>query len=157
MDHHLYRSRTDRMWAGVCGGLAQYFGVDATLIRLAFVAFTLAGGAGLLIYIVMCIVVPENPSEFPATTGASLATSEQAQSEPGDPQRLGEGAPLGPSSRDRTRNAMLLGGIFIVAGAYLILRNLGFPLFSWINGDILWPLVLIIGGIFLLWRYLKQQ
>lgn len=156
MDHRLYRSRTDRMWAGVCGGLAQYFGVDATLIRLAFVAFTLAGGAGLLIYIVMCIVVPENPNEFPTTTGTSLATSDQP-GESDSPQRLGEGAPLEPTSSDRTRNAVLLGGIFIVAGAYLILRNLGFPLFAWINGDILWPLVLIIGGIFLLWRYLKQQ
>ncbi len=57
----LYRSRTNRKLAGVCGGLAQYFNMDATLIRVLFIVVTLLGGAGGLIYLVMWIVVPEEP------------------------------------------------------------------------------------------------
>jgi phage shock protein C len=54
----LYRSRTDRKVAGVCGGLAQYFGVDATAIRVLFVALAVMGGSGLIIYLVMWAIVP---------------------------------------------------------------------------------------------------
>ena len=57
----LYRSRTDRKLGGVCGGLAQYFNTDATLIRVLFVVFALLGGPGLVVYVVLGIVVPEEP------------------------------------------------------------------------------------------------
>jgi phage shock protein C len=58
----LYRSRTDRMVAGVCGGLAQYFNIDVTLVRLVFAALIVAGvGSPLLVYLVMAIIVPEQP------------------------------------------------------------------------------------------------
>jgi len=62
----LYRSREDRMIAGVCGGLGEYFAVDPTLIRLLFVFGTFATGSGLLwVYLIMMIIVPEYvpPSE----------------------------------------------------------------------------------------------
>jgi phage shock protein C len=57
----LYRSQKDRMIAGVAGGVAEYFNVDPTLIRLAFVLLLLWGGGGILLYIIMWIVVPEEP------------------------------------------------------------------------------------------------
>ncbi|HZD01674.1 MAG TPA: PspC domain-containing protein [Actinomycetes bacterium] len=57
----LYRSRTDRMVAGVCGGLARYFNVDATLIRVLFVALAVFGGSGLVIYLAMWVIVPSEP------------------------------------------------------------------------------------------------
>jgi phage shock protein C len=59
----LYRSRTDRKLAGVCGGLAQYFNTDATLIRVLFVVLALLGGPGLVIYLLMWILVPEEPED----------------------------------------------------------------------------------------------
>jgi phage shock protein C len=55
----LYRSQTQRMIAGVCGGLAEYFNVDATLIRVLFLILTVFGGTGLAIYLVMWIIVPD--------------------------------------------------------------------------------------------------
>ena len=55
----LYRSRTHRMLAGVCGGLAEYFNVDATLIRALFLLLAVFGGSGLVIYLVMWIIVPD--------------------------------------------------------------------------------------------------
>ncbi len=54
----LYKSNSDKKLAGVCGGVAEYFDVDSTIIRLAWVVFTLAGGAGLLAYIIAAIVMP---------------------------------------------------------------------------------------------------
>ena len=60
----LYRSRTDKMIAGVCGGLGKYLGVDPTLIRLAFVLLLLFGiGSGLLVYLAMMLLVPLEPED----------------------------------------------------------------------------------------------
>lgn len=55
----LTRSSYDRKIAGVCSGLAEYFGVDATLVRLLFVIATLFGGPGLLLYIILWVIMPE--------------------------------------------------------------------------------------------------
>lgn len=63
MPKKLYRSLNDRMIAGVCGGLGKYFDVDPTLVRLAAVALVLAGGSGILGYILAWIIIPEAPSE----------------------------------------------------------------------------------------------
>jgi len=57
----LYRSKTDRKLAGVCGGLAQYFNMDATLIRVLFVVLAVLGGSGLVLYLAMWIIVPNEP------------------------------------------------------------------------------------------------
>jgi phage shock protein C len=54
----LFRSATDKVIGGVCGGLAHYFNIDPALVRLAFVVFALTGGAGVLLYIVLWIAVP---------------------------------------------------------------------------------------------------
>jgi phage shock protein C len=62
----LYRSRTQRMIAGVCGGLAEYFNVDATLMRVLFLLLAVFGGSGIVIYIVMWIIVPD-ASKAPPT------------------------------------------------------------------------------------------
>ena len=59
----LYRSRSDRKLAGVCGGLAQYSNADATLIRVLFVVLALLGGPGLVIYLLMWILVPKKPED----------------------------------------------------------------------------------------------
>jgi len=55
----LYRSRSQRMIAGVCGGLADYFNIDATLVRVLFLLLAVFGGTGLVIYIVMWVIVPD--------------------------------------------------------------------------------------------------
>ncbi|NOQ37949.1 PspC domain-containing protein [archaeon] len=55
----LYRSKKDRMLAGVCGGIGEYFGIDSTLVRILWVLLTFGGGAGIILYIICAIVVPE--------------------------------------------------------------------------------------------------
>lgn len=58
-----YRSRADRFIGGVCGGLGEYFNIDANLFRILFVVFTFIGGMGLILYVASLIIVPENPSQ----------------------------------------------------------------------------------------------
>ena len=82
--NRLYRSTEERMFAGVCGGIAEYLELDPTLVRLFFVALTfMAIGPGLVIYIVLMLVVPEKPretwkpkrEETPATDETSVVKS----------------------------------------------------------------------------------
>lgn len=61
MNKRLFKSRTDKKMCGVCGGVANYFNIDPTVVRLAWVAFTLLGGSGILAYIIAAIVIPEEP------------------------------------------------------------------------------------------------
>ncbi len=63
----LYRSRENRSLAGVCAGVADYLGVDATLVRIAWVMIAMAGGPGVLLYIIMAAIVPEEPEFVQAT------------------------------------------------------------------------------------------
>ena len=57
----LYKSNTDKKIAGVCGGIAEYFNIDSTLVRLGWVLFSLLGGSGLLAYIIAAIIMPDRP------------------------------------------------------------------------------------------------
>jgi phage shock protein PspC (stress-responsive transcriptional regulator) len=62
----LSRSRTDRKFAGVCGGLAEYLNVDATVVRVGFVVLALMGGAGVAIYLAMWLLVPNQTQDVAA-------------------------------------------------------------------------------------------
>lgn len=59
MKKRLYKSSTDKKVCGVCGGIANYFDVDPTVIRLIWVIFTLVGGSGLIAYIIASIIMPD--------------------------------------------------------------------------------------------------
>ena len=63
MQKRLYRSQDERMIAGVCGGLAEHFSLDPTIVRLLFVLGVFVKGAGLVAYIILAIVVPSAPAE----------------------------------------------------------------------------------------------
>ena len=64
MEKKLYRSRNDKQLAGVCGGLAKYLNMDATIIRLIWALLVIFAGAGLLAYIVCALVIPEEPDDY---------------------------------------------------------------------------------------------
>jgi len=94
----LYKSRRDKMIDGVCGGIAEYFNVDATIIRILFVAMAFLGGAGVILYLVGMVLMPANPEHL--ASGAVLA--------------------------GREKNLTLVwGSILVVLGVVLLLSNLG--------------------------------
>lgn len=60
MKKKLYKSKSDKKLCGVCAGIAEYFDLDPTIIRLAWVVFTLLGGSGIIAYIIAAIVMPSD-------------------------------------------------------------------------------------------------
>lgn len=56
----LHKSQADKKLCGVCGGIAEYFNIDPTLVRLLWILFSIAGGAGVLAYIIAAVIMPEN-------------------------------------------------------------------------------------------------
>lgn len=95
----LRRSRSDRVIAGVCGGLGRYLGLDPVLLRVAFVVLAIAAGGGILLYVVSWILIPEERE------GESLGAER-------------------PSSVDTTR--LIIGGALIAIGTIFLL-NVSFP------------------------------
>ena len=63
MGKKLYKSNKNKILDGVCGGIAEYFNIDPTLVRLGWVVFCALGGSGLLAYIIMAIIMPSRPIE----------------------------------------------------------------------------------------------
>ena len=61
MEKKLYKSNQNKMICGVCGGIVEYFGIDPTIIRLAWAIFCVMGGAGIQAYILAAVIVPSNP------------------------------------------------------------------------------------------------
>lgn len=64
MTKRLYRSSTNRQIAGVCGGLAEYFDIDPTIVRLGWIIALFCAGGGLLAYIIAAIVIPKDPNIY---------------------------------------------------------------------------------------------
>ncbi len=65
MEKRLYKSRTNKKVAGVCGGIGEYFDIDPTLVRLGFVALSFLAGGGLLVYIVAALIIPAKAAAYP--------------------------------------------------------------------------------------------
>lgn len=79
VDKKLYRSRTEKMIGGVCGGIAEYFDVDPTIVRLIWVLVCLAVGSGVLIYIIAYLIIPEKPLNTTTTITPTTTTEIKPQ------------------------------------------------------------------------------
>lgn len=64
MKKRLYKSRENKMLEGVCGGIAEYFAIDPTLVRLGWVLFCALGGSGVIAYIIAAIIIPRQPEDW---------------------------------------------------------------------------------------------
>ena len=134
MDRKLYRSRTDSMIAGICGGLAEYFKVDTIIVRIAAVILALtAHGAGLLAYLIFWIVVPQKPLDESVVEGETVKSA-AVEAEEG--------------KTERKNGIIFVGAGLIVLGALFLLDNF-FPVIFFSIGK-LWPAILIIIGILVL-------
>lgn len=131
MEKRLYRSRTDRMIWGVCGGLAKYFDIDPTIVRLIAVLSIFISGLGILAYIILAIVVPLEGSKV--TTPTTLVREE------GESEEV---------AKVRHRRYNILGIILIVVGVLFLLGNL--DLFWWFDWGNLWPLILVAIGVLII-------
>jgi phage shock protein C len=150
MKTRLYRSTTDRMIGGVCGGLGAYLEIDPVLIRLFFVLLTIAGGSGVLIYLLLWIVIPSGePGELAASAPRSGAQeiAERARS-------LGDDMRTSIRNRD-PQTVFIVGAALVVLGVMFLVQNLHIGWLYWLDAGVLWPLLLIAGGAALIWRRMK--
>lgn len=133
----LYRSTQNRVLAGVCGGLGEYFNVDPTLIRVAFIIMCFGGGAGVLAYVVLWLVIPERGQE-----GKPL--DERAQAAAEEMKTKAEGVVQDVRKQDRTSGRMIFGVILIALGV-MALGNSIIP-WHWMRWDIFWALIIVAIG-----------
>jgi phage shock protein C len=138
MNKRLYRSHRQKMIAGVCGGLAEYFEVDVTLIRLLWALSFCFGGIGAFAYIVAVIIIPYSPEAQSPPDGDSQ----------GDPDGDGDTNPEGSGWRNHDDKRKVFGLILVGLGLYFT-ANMFFP-FNLSHR--LWPLILVLVGIFLLFE-----
>jgi phage shock protein PspC (stress-responsive transcriptional regulator) len=127
----IYRSNKEYIIAGVCGGLAQYFKVDPTLVRLIFILLSFGGGSGVLIYLILWLVLPVEPKD----------SSRQPMQEEKNDNTLKD------DNEDNRKK--FLGIIFLLLGFTALLHQLMPTLVNW---STFWPIILIVFGLYLLFR-----
>lgn len=144
MERRLYRSQKDKIIGGVAGGLGEYFEIDPVIIRIIFVVLTVAGGWGVVGYVLCWVIIPLNPAHQvwapPPAPGYSPVT----------PAGEASGSLADAAAPKRTRN---VGGIILVLLGVLLLGHNLLPRFDlWEY----WPIVLIVSGVWLLARAKPQ-
>lgn len=143
----LYRNQHNKVIGGVASGLADYFEVDVVIFRLIFVLLALVGGGGVLGYIILWIVVPSNPQQHQYQY-ANAGTSEQTPPETENSEKKSsEEQNTHPEADKNGRNAGLTAGVILI---FIGLFFLATHMIPWFNFHDFWPLLLIIGGVFII-------
>lgn len=130
------RATSNKMIAGVCAGIGEYFDIDPTIVRIAFVFFTLFGGSGVVAYIILWILLPEVEESTQVEQNINLENVADDQ------------------SKAQTSASTWIAVILIGLGGYFLLRNLGltFSIFDVVSFRDIVPIALIVGGIYLFSR-----
>jgi len=141
------------MLAGVAGGMAEYFDLDPSVVRIVWALLVVALGAGILLYIVAAIVIPEEPlgaaaAGDPMASDASGPTS-SATGGPAPNVMSGRG---GPGHRESS-GAIVFGVVLVVAGAWFLLRQY----IPSLDDRFVWPSVLVVIGIFLITGAMRRR
>ena len=138
----LFRSKSNQVIAGVCGGMGEYFNSDPILFRLLFVVAFIFGGSGLLIYIVLWIAIPEKVSGDKTDSTLNQDTmSENTSNYQTDPN------PKPKSDKPERSDGNLWGGVILIALGAIFLVDRFVPRIDF--GD-LWPIILIAVGVILI-------
>lgn len=176
MTDRLYRSRSDRMLAGVAGGLAEMWGADPSLVRIAWALLVvLTGGIALVVYIVMAIVVPEgDPLPWPSSAdgvpsgdpfvdpvGGARVDPATAGADAPPPGASGWAAYPSPRPRHRARHRgnsngsvpLIVGGFLVILGGFFLVREF----LPEIRFDWFWPAMLIVLGVVILASALRKD
>lgn len=145
MSKKLTRDLNDKMIAGVAAGLAQYFQLEVTWVRIAFVLATFFGGGGLWIYLILWIAVPENNHSFNFDAQAPIVEDFVVN----DPRKT--------QHKKEKINGSLIGGLIMIAlGSYFLLDEFDIVP-DWFNISKLWPLIFVFIGLSILVKGAKRE
>lgn len=144
----LYRSETNKMLGGVCGGLGEVFDIDPTVIRVLFLIALFFGGSGFLLYLILWIVIPTKSKVHVSPDETIRENVEELKDKA---QETVESFRSYKFDKKRNDNSKTLFGVLILAfGIIFLMGNFGFRFF---NLHQLWPVLLIILGIFMLFKH----
>ncbi len=143
MTKRLYRSRQQRVLAGVCGGLGEYFDIDPVFVRILAVILIFAHGIGVIAYIVACFAMPKAPAGTP--------DSEQPESASGAPVDAPD--QTRPQQEPSVWRAYLPGLIFIFLGLVFLMDTI----FWWFHWHHIWPVLLVIAGALMIWKAIAHK
>jgi len=129
VENQLYRSTKNKVLAGVCGGIAEYFKIDPLIVRILCIALATMG-AGIFLYIIAIFLIPVRPKN-------EFYESEDAFSSP----------------VDAGRNRLAAGGILVGIGVLLLLKET----LHWFNFNLFWPLILILVGALILYNSKRRS
>ena len=143
MKKRIYRSETERVIGGVCGGLGDYLGIDPTWIRILFVLSIFASGVGVIAYVIGWIVIPSQrqvllSTQISEADGENAAAADDTNTTAGDNQHS-----------PHKQGAGFLPGIILVIIGMLFMFD---RVFYWFDFDYIWPMVLIGIGVVLIYR-----
>jgi phage shock protein C len=149
MKKQIVKSKTDRVIDGVCGGLAEYFGIDAVIVRLVFVILIFIKGLGLFLYLILTIIMPgADKTDRPAKE-----TIRENVEELGEKIReAGENLDETLSKQRDSKRARWFGFFLILLGIIFLLDN--FNMFWWLDWDIFLALLLIVIGA---WMFISRS
>jgi phage shock protein PspC (stress-responsive transcriptional regulator) len=153
MSTRITKSKTDRVIDGVCGGLAEYYRIDPVIVRLIFVVLLFINGIGFFIYIILAIIMPK-PEKLDQPPNETIRENVQEMGE--RVKEAGErlGMEFSKNTEEKhSHRAGWFGIILIFLGIIFLLDN--FNLIPWFDKDLLWPVILIFIGAWLLikrWR-----
>lgn len=150
MSTRVTKSKTDRVIDGVCGGLAEYFGIDSVLVRLAFVALIFINGIGIILYIILMVIMPK-AEKLDQPPGETIRENVQEMGERIKVAGEELGTAFSKNTEEKHSNrAVWFGILLILIGVIFLLKNLN--LIRWFDNDLLWPIIIILIGIWLLIR-----
>jgi phage shock protein PspC (stress-responsive transcriptional regulator) len=136
----LYRSTTDKVIGGVCGGLADAFGIDATIVRLIFLLAFVFGGTGLILYLILWIVIPTEKNLTKSVNDTIHYHFEQDKETASN---------FTKQIRTDDNNKAFVGFLVIGVGVIFLMNNFGF---RFINMSRLWPIFVIAIGFMMISR-----
>ena len=154
MQNKLYRSQSDRMLFGVCGGLAKYFGIDSTIMRIIVVLLALVTGIGILVYIILAFIVPLEgsgkitPKEIVMDNVAEAKTTAQGLGQDIKDTFSGDKGDSEETAREQAKRRNTFGLILIIIGIFLLLGTFG--VFHWAKWSVVWPVILILVGLLII-------
>lgn len=147
MERRLYRSRKNRVFAGVAGGLGEYFDIDPVFVRVIFVVATLAGASGLLAYIILWIVVPKERLVYATNTTTTEGATNMSEGTSGEKQYPGY------EHKRHKHNGNVMGGIILIVIGGLFLADNYLPHFNFSDT---WPLILVAIGVGLIMNSIRR-
>ncbi|AGA68560.1 putative stress-responsive transcriptional regulator [Desulfitobacterium dichloroeliminans LMG P-21439] len=159
MTNRLYRSSREKMIGGVCGGLADYFDVDVTLVRIVALITLFMGGAGILLYLAALVIIPSDRHDRPISYGGQGdhvqdIMDEVVQNVKNTARDFGVDSHTYTTSKKDYPRRGRTAGIILVALGVLFLLNQWFPIWDTLSFILskMWPLVLIILGATMIWK-----